>query len=89
MEASHNLQIENDNCKIKMSLLCCCQTAPKELDELCYLTAQSMTSLVTSQHFKLIKKLGEGSYGKVMLAVHQRRGQLICAHLFGSGLALD
>uniref|UniRef100_A0A672LSM5 Serine/threonine-protein kinase SBK2-like n=1 Tax=Sinocyclocheilus grahami TaxID=75366 RepID=A0A672LSM5_SINGR len=67
---------------ITILLLFCCQTAPEELDELCYLTAQSMTSLVTSQHFKLIKKLGEGSYGKVMLAVHQRRGTPMALKFF-------
>ena len=46
----------------------------QQLDELCFLTAQSMTSLRTSDHFQIVKLLGEGSYGKVMLAVHRKRG---------------
>ncbi|XP_051999589.1 serine/threonine-protein kinase SBK2-like isoform X1 [Xyrauchen texanus] len=57
-------------------------TASQDLDEQCYLTAQSMTSLVTSEHFKVIKKLGEGSYGKVMLAVHKMRGTPMALKFF-------
>ncbi|XP_030641446.1 putative serine/threonine-protein kinase SBK3 [Chanos chanos] len=57
-------------------------TATHELDELCYLTAQSMTSLVTSEHFRLLKILGEGSYGKVMLAVHRKRGTPMALKFF-------
>jgi serine/threonine protein kinase len=34
-----------------------------------------MSTLETSDHFQMVKLLGEGSYGKVMLAVHKKRGQ--------------
>ncbi|XP_072535167.1 uncharacterized serine/threonine-protein kinase SBK3 [Salminus brasiliensis] len=54
----------------------------QELDELCYLTAQSMTSMVTSEHFRVVKKLGEGSYGKVMLAVHKTKGTPMALKFF-------
>ncbi|KAF7708312.1 uncharacterized serine/threonine-protein kinase SBK3 [Silurus meridionalis] len=54
----------------------------RDLDELCYLTAQSMTSMVTAEHFRVIKKLGEGSYGKVMLAVHKKRGTPMALKFF-------
>ncbi|MCI4374698.1 hypothetical protein PGIGA_G00008790 [Pangasianodon gigas] len=56
--------------------------AAQDLDELCYLTAQCMTSMVTSEHFRVIKKLGEGSYGKVMLAVHKKRGTPMALKFF-------
>uniref|UniRef100_G3P412 Si:ch211-171h4.3 n=1 Tax=Gasterosteus aculeatus aculeatus TaxID=481459 RepID=G3P412_GASAC len=49
--------------------------APGELlDEMCHLAAQSLTAMDTSEHFRVVKLLGEGSYGKVMLAVHRQRG---------------
>ncbi|XP_042632415.1 serine/threonine-protein kinase SBK1-like isoform X2 [Cyprinus carpio] len=49
-------------------------TAARLLDELCHLTAQSLESLEPLDHFQVIKLLGEGSYGKVKLAVHKKRG---------------
>ncbi|KAI1885830.1 hypothetical protein AGOR_G00207820 [Albula goreensis] len=60
-------------------------TVTQQLDELCYLTAQSLTSLKTSDHFRVIKKLGEGSYGKVMLAVHRKRGTPMALKFFPRG----
>lgn len=59
----------------EFNLFICVQAATKLLDEMCHLTAQSLTALDTSEHFKLLKLLGEGSYGKVMLAVHRERGE--------------
>ncbi|XP_055020137.1 uncharacterized serine/threonine-protein kinase SBK3 [Boleophthalmus pectinirostris] len=56
--------------------------AAQELDELCYLSAQSLPSLKVSEHFHVIKKLGEGSYGKVMLAVHKKRGSPMALKFF-------
>lgn len=60
----------------------CVQAATQLLDEMCHLTAQSLTPMDTSEHFKVLKLLGEGSYGKVMLAVHRKRGEgeltLVC-----------
>lgn len=49
--------------------------AAQELDELCFLSAQSMSSLKVPEHFQVVKLLGEGSYGKVILAVHKKRGK--------------
>lgn len=56
--------------------VCVCDqaAAAQELDERCFLSAQSMPSLKVSEHFQVVKLLGEGSYGKVMLAVHRKRG---------------
>uniref|UniRef100_A0A3B3HE56 SH3 domain binding kinase family, member 3 n=1 Tax=Oryzias latipes TaxID=8090 RepID=A0A3B3HE56_ORYLA len=49
---------------------------------LCFLSAQSITSLKVSEHFQVIKRLGEGSYGKVMLAVHKKRGTPMALKFF-------
>lgn len=59
---------------MRLCFCLCVQAATKLLDEMCHLSAQSMASLDTLEHFKLLKLLGEGSYGKVMLAVHKKRG---------------
>ncbi|XP_064805849.1 serine/threonine-protein kinase SBK2-like [Oncorhynchus masou masou] len=56
--------------------------AAQELDELCFLSAQSMSTLETSNHFQMVKLLGEGSYGKVMLAVHKKRGTPMALKFF-------
>ncbi|KAM9797874.1 putative serine/threonine-protein kinase SBK3 [Neosynchiropus ocellatus] len=56
--------------------------AAQELDELCFLSAQSMPSLKVSNHFQVVKLLGEGSYGKVMLAVHKKRGTPMALKFF-------
>ncbi|XP_061112253.1 serine/threonine-protein kinase SBK1-like [Conger conger] len=57
----------------------------KQLDALCHLTAQALPSLQTKNHFKIIKLLGEGSYGKVMLAVHKKRGTPMALKFFPRG----
>ncbi|XP_062386153.1 serine/threonine-protein kinase SBK1 [Sardina pilchardus] len=57
-------------------------TASRCLDELCHLTAQSLVSLETTEHFKIIKLLGEGSYGQVKLAVHKKRGTPMALKFF-------
>ncbi|XP_035528557.1 uncharacterized serine/threonine-protein kinase SBK3 [Morone saxatilis] len=54
----------------------------QELDERCFLSAQSMPSLKVSEHFQVVKLLGEGSYGKVMLAVHRKRGTPMALKFF-------
>lgn len=56
--------------------------ATKLLDEMCHLTAQSITTMDTSEHFNVLKLLGEGSYGKVMLAVHKKRGTPMALKFF-------
>ncbi|XP_034030483.1 uncharacterized serine/threonine-protein kinase SBK3 [Thalassophryne amazonica] len=54
----------------------------QDLDELCFLSAQSMPSLKVSNHFKMVKLLGKGSYGKVMLTVHRKRGTPMALKFF-------
>ncbi|CAN9503632.1 unnamed protein product [Ophioblennius macclurei] len=56
--------------------------AMKLLDEMCHLTAQSIIPMDTSEHFRVLKLLGEGSYGKVMLALHRKRGTPMALKFF-------
>ncbi|XP_015236995.1 PREDICTED: serine/threonine-protein kinase SBK1-like [Cyprinodon variegatus] len=57
-------------------------TSTKLLEEMCHLRAQSLAAMDTSEHFKVLKVLGEGSYGKVMLAVHRKRGTPMALKFF-------
>lgn len=44
------------------------------IDELMELTAQSLASLEIQEHFNIIKEIGRGKYGKVLLVTHRFRG---------------
>lgn len=56
--------------------------AAKLLDEMCWLKAQSLGPMETEEHFQLLKMLGEGSYGRVMLAMHKKRGSPMALKFF-------
>uniref|UniRef100_A0A8C6WS05 Si:ch211-171h4.3 n=1 Tax=Neogobius melanostomus TaxID=47308 RepID=A0A8C6WS05_9GOBI len=49
---------------------------------MCLLTAQSLSPMETAEHFQVLKMLGEGSYGRVMLAVHKTRGTPMALKFF-------
>ncbi|XP_061114618.1 serine/threonine-protein kinase SBK1 [Conger conger] len=44
------------------------------IDELMELTAQSLSYLEIKEHFNIIKEIGRGKYGKVLLVTHRCRG---------------
>ncbi|XP_062396068.1 serine/threonine-protein kinase SBK1 [Sardina pilchardus] len=44
------------------------------IDELMELTAQSLSRLEIKEHFNIIKEIGRGKYGKVLLVTHRFRG---------------
>lgn len=44
------------------------------IDELMELTAQSLGHLEIQEHFNIIKEIGRGKYGKVLLVTHRFRG---------------
>lgn len=44
------------------------------IDELMELTAQSINHLEIQEHFNIIKEIGRGKYGKVLLVTHRFRG---------------
>lgn len=45
------------------------------IDELMELTAQSLGNLEIQEHFNIIKEIGRGKYGKVLLVTHRFRGK--------------
>lgn len=45
------------------------------IDELMELTAQSLSHLEIKEHFNIIKEIGRGKYGKVLLVTHRFRGK--------------
>lgn len=46
------------------------------IDELMELTAQSIGHLEIQEHFNVIKEIGRGKYGKVLLVTHRNRGMV-------------
>lgn len=44
------------------------------IDELMELTAQSLSQLEIQEHFDVVKEIGRGKYGKVLLVTHRFRG---------------
>ncbi|XP_006625466.3 serine/threonine-protein kinase SBK1 isoform X1 [Lepisosteus oculatus] len=44
------------------------------IEELMELTAQSLSTLEIAEHFNIIKEIGRGKYGRVLLVTHRCRG---------------
>lgn len=44
------------------------------IDELMELTAQNLSRLEIKEHFNVIKEIGRGKYGRVLLVTHRCRG---------------
>ncbi|XP_074793699.1 serine/threonine-protein kinase SBK2-like isoform X1 [Natator depressus] len=49
--------------------------AEQQLEEMMELTAQNLPRLEVTQSYTILRELGSGSYGHVLLAVHQRQGR--------------
>lgn len=52
------------------------------IDELIEITAQSLAQLEIQEHFNIIKELGRGKYGKVLLVTHCFKGNYILKVLY-------
>ncbi|XP_071592786.1 LOW QUALITY PROTEIN: serine/threonine-protein kinase SBK2-like [Heliangelus exortis] len=48
--------------------------APTVLEELLEITAQSLVRTEVAEHYEVIRELGRGKYGHVMLVTHRQRG---------------
>lgn len=47
------------------------------IDELMEITAQSLAHLEIQEHFNVIKEIGRGKYGRVLLVTHCFKGRFI------------
>uniref|UniRef100_A0A8C5X0R3 Serine/threonine-protein kinase SBK2 n=1 Tax=Malurus cyaneus samueli TaxID=2593467 RepID=A0A8C5X0R3_9PASS len=50
------------------------RAAPTKLEELLEITAQSLVRAEVAEHYEVIRELGRGKYGHVMLVTHRQRG---------------
>ncbi|XP_053796455.1 LOW QUALITY PROTEIN: serine/threonine-protein kinase SBK2-like [Vidua chalybeata] len=48
--------------------------APTKLEELLEITAQSLVRAEVAEHYEVVRELGRGKYGHVMLVTHRQRG---------------
>ncbi|XP_064517161.1 serine/threonine-protein kinase SBK2-like [Pseudopipra pipra] len=55
--------------------------APTMLHELLEITAQSLVRAEVTEHYEVIRELGRGKYGHVMLVTHRQRGTLMALKL--------
>lgn len=53
--------------------------APTMLEELLEITAQSLVRTEVAEHYEVIRELGRGKYGHVMLVTHRQRGKELAA----------
>lgn len=49
------------------------------LDELLEITAQSLVRTEVAEHYEVIRELGRGKYGHVVLVTHRQRGKELTA----------
>lgn len=59
------------------------------IDELMELTAQSLADLEIQEHFNIIKEIGRGKYGKVLLVTHRFKGNTLFFSLHPRYVFLD
>ncbi|XP_039943337.1 serine/threonine-protein kinase SBK2-like isoform X2 [Hirundo rustica] len=50
------------------------RAAPTKLEELLEITAQSLVRAEVAEHYEVVRELGRGKYGHVMLVIHRQRG---------------
>lgn len=56
------------------------------IDELMEITAQSLAQLEIQEHFNVIKEIGRGKYGKVLLVTHCFKGNYTIVFFYRKAL---